>query len=63
MNASRQIPVRVDDEDVSIWVTKSGKSTWRAHGEFRGKHVDAVAQSESGAISAWKSKADYLTKD
>ncbi len=63
MNASRQVPVRVDDEDVNIWVTKTGKTTWRAHGEFRGKHVDAVGQSAPGAISAWKSKADYLTKD
>lgn len=59
MPASKEAFVRVDDEDVQIWVTQRGKTAWQAHGSFRGKQIVAKGSSEASAIAAWKRQADY----
>ncbi|MFL9921591.1 hypothetical protein PQR75_40820 [Paraburkholderia fungorum] len=63
MNASTQVVVRVDEEDVSVWVAKSGKVTWRAWATFRGRHINVSGQSKTGAVDAWKQTADYASKE
>ncbi|WP_430231840.1 hypothetical protein [Paraburkholderia tropica] len=62
MPASKEVFVRVDGEDVQIWVTQSAKTVWRAHGTFRDKQIVAKGSSESNAIASWKQQADYAAK-
>ncbi|MGF6265456.1 hypothetical protein OKW34_000233 [Paraburkholderia youngii] len=63
MNASTQVVVRVDGEDVSVWVAKSGKVTWRAWATFRGRNITKTGQSRTCAIDAWRQTADYASKE
>jgi hypothetical protein len=63
MSASKQTAVRVDGEYVDIWVAKTGRVTWRAWGEFRGRHVEATGSSQSDAAGKWQQKADYISKE
>lgn len=62
MSAAKQTTVRVDGETIDIWVAKDGRGTWRAWGEFRGRHFDATGSSESNAKDRWEQKADYIAK-
>lgn len=63
MSAAKQTTVRVDGETVDVWVAQDGRATWRAWGEFRGKHFDATGSSESNAKDQWEQKADYIAKE
>lgn len=63
MSETRQHTVTVDGEETSVNVAKTGKVTWRAWGFFRNKHIEQTGGTESGALSAWKRKAEYLTND
>lgn len=63
MNAAKKATVRVDGEMIDIWVAQDRRTTWRAWGEFRGRHFDATGSSESNAKDRWTEKADYLSKD
>ena len=63
MSAAKQIAVRVDGDHIDIWVAKTGGVTWRAWGEFRGKHIDANGSSQSNATDKWQEKADYMAKE
>ncbi|MFC4423631.1 hypothetical protein [Cupriavidus pampae] len=53
----------VDGEETTVNVAKTGKTTWRAWGVFRGKSIEETGGTESGALSGWKRMADYLTND
>jgi hypothetical protein len=64
MSISRQVVVGVNGgEDVSVWVAKSGKVTWRAWATFRGRPVNVTGQSEASEIDTWKQAADYASKE
>lgn len=58
-SAARQTEITVDDTPCKIWSLKTGKSTWRAYGTFRGKHIDVRGKSESEALSQWRHIAEY----
>ncbi|TCG04918.1 hypothetical protein BZM27_37470 [Paraburkholderia steynii] len=62
MSASKQISVRVDDEDIAVWVAKTGKVTWQAWATFRGQHLRVSGSSEPNAIDVWMQTADYAAK-
>lgn len=62
MAGAKQRTVRVDGEDLDIWVAQDGRVTWRAWGQFRGRQFDATGTSESNAVDRWQQKADYIAK-
>lgn len=62
MSASKQISVRVDGEDVAVWVANTGGATWQAWATFRGQHLRVSGSSESNAIDVWMQTADYAAK-
>lgn len=61
MNNERE--VTVDGESLLVRVVKTGKVTYRAYAEFRGRHIDQTGSSESSAIEKWRRKAEYLSND
>lgn len=58
-SASRPTEITVDDTTCKIFIQKTGKSTWRTYGTFRGKHIDVGGKSESDALSQWRHIAEY----
>lgn len=57
--AAKQNEVFVDHESCIVWSAKTGKSTWRAYGNFRDHPIDENGRTESEALSRWKKRAEY----
>lgn len=57
MSGAKQISVTVDALSVDVWIVKTGKLTYRAYADFRGRHIEATGTSESGTVAAWQGKA------
>lgn len=55
--------VTVDGEELSIYIIKTGSTTWKATGTFRGKQIIASGHSVSEARKNWKSRAEYAAKE
>jgi hypothetical protein len=55
--------VTVDEETYIVWAVKSGKSTWTAYGDFRGRYIRKTGGSESSAISSWKHIANHRANE
>lgn len=62
MNAPTPFHAQIDDEQIEGWVVKEGRS-FRAYGVFRGKQIDARGNSESGAASKWREKANHKANE
>ena len=59
----KQLPVTVDGVSINVWVVKTGKVTYRAYADFRGRRLEGTGTSESGAVGAWQSKANYAANE
>jgi hypothetical protein len=58
-----QRQVTIDETDCSVHVVKTGSSTWRAYGDFRGKHIQVTGRSESDAFDKWRSRANSTANE
>lgn len=56
---ARQTTETIDGEQCLVHVAKTGASTWRAYGAFRGKHLDQTGRSDSLALAAWRKIANH----
>jgi hypothetical protein len=61
--ATRSHEIVIDNETCVIHTLKTGKVTWKAYGEFRGKHINEGGRSESGAIMGWRKIANYIANE
>lgn len=62
-DAAVQHEVQVDGELCHVWVGLSRGSTWRAYGDFRGRHIDKTGRSASDAMANWKQAAEYAANE
>lgn len=61
--AAVQHEVRVDGETCLVWVGQKSSSTWRAYGNFRGRHIDKTGRDERDALSEWTRAAEYAANE
>jgi hypothetical protein len=61
MGATKQVVLRMDSKDVSLWVQQIGKA-YRAHGVYLGRHIEASGPTEIKAVSAWRHNAELPAK-
>lgn len=61
--AAVQHEVRIDDQMCLVWVGQARGSTWRAYGDFRGRHIEQTGRSASDALSQWKQAAEYAANE
>lgn len=63
MSGVKQISVTVDALSIDVWVVKTGKVTYRAYADFRGRRIEATGTSDSSAVAAWQGKANYAANE
>lgn len=63
MSGAKQISVTVDGLSIDVWVVKTGKVTYRAYADFRGRRIEATGTSDSSAVAAWQGKANYAANE
>lgn len=63
MSGAKQFSVTIDGLSVDVWVVKTGKVTYRAYADFRGRRIEATGTNEGGAVGAWQSKANYAANE
>lgn len=63
MVTSRQTIEVIDGEQCSVNVVKTGATTWKAYGDFRGIHISQTARSDSQALDAWRRAANHQANE
>ena len=63
MSGAKQVPVTVDGVSVDVWVVKTGKVAYCAYADFRGRRIEGTGTSESSAVGAWRSNANYAANE
>lgn len=58
MATIRQTTEIVDGEQCTVHVAKTGVTTWKAYGDFRGQHINQTGRSDSQALDAWRRAAN-----
>jgi len=59
----RQVTESVDGIACNVWVVKTGSTTWRAYGEFQGRHIGVMGRSDTQALDTWRRSANYAANE
>jgi hypothetical protein len=60
---ARQVAEFIDGEECVVHVVKTGAATWRAYGDFRGKHISQTGRTDSQALATWRRMANYQANE
>lgn len=61
--AATQHEVRVDGELCLVWVGHDRGATWRAYGDFRGRHIERKGRDARDALSQWTRAAEFAANE
>ncbi len=60
---AKQYPITIDGESCTVTVIKTGKTTWTARGNFRGKPGSGTGATESSALAGWRKWAEFSANE